>query len=318
VAAAELTRREHRMLDALELRSGDNVLVVGAGVSPLTQRIEQITGRTVLCTATSDADRARGAADECGTEVGVDDPRDDGYSAPPGCGQVDQIVVTRGIAGVPPGWRDVLAPAGRIVAPIAHAGRYPLMVAGHSSDNPNEMRACVIGVEDVPDAAGRLRPARLFYDPVLSGLGRDEAGTTGLSLLGREYESLCFFLGVSSEHITRAIADDANFDPESGDCVLVDPRDFAAAWLHRDGTMSSTAGDDLPRQLAALACAWADQGRPDIREWSCVLREVRGTGLMLPTHWTHCSDSGPAQDRGIGERSPLGRSSAGDRGSYGL
>lgn len=127
-----------KMLEALDLEPGMRVLEIGAGTGYNAALIASITGGPVHTieagkTAACDAQRVL-------SEMGLDDQitvlHRDGYLGDVQSPGWDRIIVTCGIAGIPPAWLRQLSPTGVILAPIAFSGAHPIM-----SSNPLA-RAC--------------------------------------------------------------------------------------------------------------------------------------------------------------------------------
>jgi protein-L-isoaspartate(D-aspartate) O-methyltransferase len=134
-----------RLLDALDLRSGDKVLHVGAGTGYYTAILAELVGPTgrVLGTEVDSelADRARHAlanrpnVEMANTNGAVFDP-----------GAVDAIIVNAGVTHPMPVWLSALNPGGRMLMPltterwdgivlrIERVGAGPAFAAGVVSD----------------------------------------------------------------------------------------------------------------------------------------------------------------------------------------
>ncbi|GLZ28209.1 hypothetical protein Lesp02_03990 [Lentzea sp. NBRC 105346] len=203
-----------------------------------------------------------------------------------GVGSLDRVLVTAGVAGIPPQWFDRLSPSGVIVAPLARGGRYPFVVARRSSARSDTLLGRVLAVNDVPRITGSLSPPGLFHRGVLSAAGLCEVeGVPGVEFDPVAYDDLCLFLASEDWHVTCAEAEDAAFDPRRGTLTLVDPLDMTAAWIHRDGSISLTGNEHLRLRLIAMVQCWLAAGRPPARRWRCELREVAGVELFLPVDW---------------------------------
>lgn len=283
-----------KMLEALDLRPGMHVLEIGAGTGYNAALINAITGTTVV---TVEAGRRTAAdafatIDNLGLAGQVRVIEGDGYL---GCADdepYDRIVVTCGIAGIPPGWLDQLAVDGRIVAPVAHAGVHPIMAIERYGLGDITARVLMWG--DFMPAAGPLRPAELFpHNPA------DDIPTTGARTILDvgppvtldEYHDLWCFLGAHDPRISRAYPDLDLFDLGMGTCALVDPV-FGTAWIHQNGTVTAVGNGDVEGHLVRLIHRWLRSGRPDAQKWHVrwLSTIVTGYALMLPRVWRWSTD----------------------------
>jgi hypothetical protein len=87
--------------------------------------------------------------------------------------------------------------------------------------------------------------------------------------------------------ITRAYPDTHAFDLTLGACALLDP-DAGTAWIHTDGTMTTTGNPEIGDQLATLVQQWDATGRPSVGDWTMLWRSADSgdpAGLLLPYRW---------------------------------
>jgi protein-L-isoaspartate(D-aspartate) O-methyltransferase len=277
-----------KMIEALDLRPGLRVLEIGAGTGYNAALIHAITGTDVVSV---EAGRYTAAeATENIRTLGLDDQvqivHGDGYA---GCRDrcpFDRIIVTCGIAGIPPLWLDQLATGARIVAPVAHAGVHPILAADWQPPGELSGRALLWG--DFMSAAGPLRPASLFAHDPAEDIPAANARTipgTGPALTLSQYHDLWCYLGTRDRRITRAYPDADVFDLTLGACALVDPT-VGTAWIHRDGSLTITGEHKLGDHLATLTQQWNDGGRPAAAGWQVGWRQASAAGLLLPCHWT--------------------------------
>ncbi|MGW4528408.1 protein-L-isoaspartate O-methyltransferase family protein [Amycolatopsis sp. NPDC004378] len=286
-----------RMLEALALRPGMRVLEIGAGTGYNAALIHQITGAPVTTIEAGLATSGEAAA--AMTDLGLADQvrvvHGDGYLGDPDGGTWDRIIVTCGIAGVPPRWLDQLAPGGLVLAPIAHAGVHPILAIQVSDCSAT---AVIALWADFMPAAGNLRPDVLFghnpeHDITATPVHRLAAAP---AVDADRYDDLSCFLAAHDERTTRAYVDDPAFDPAGGMTALVEAG--TAAWIQHTGDLV-VAGDSehtggLQARLRALTTSWLDNGRPDLEHWNTVLSEHPGldSPLLTPGRWWHAVDGG--------------------------
>jgi protein-L-isoaspartate O-methyltransferase len=88
----------------------------------------------------------------------------DGYADYPDGAPYDRIIVTCGIAGIPPQWLNQLAPEALIIAPVAHAGVHPVLAVmrprTHSRSYSRSRAPLNIAFHRVGVATRRCRTAR--------------------------------------------------------------------------------------------------------------------------------------------------------------
>ncbi|WP_236788008.1 protein-L-isoaspartate O-methyltransferase [Amycolatopsis sp. GM8] len=285
-----------RMLEALDLRPGMRVLEIGAGTGYNAALIHQITGAPVT---TIEAGRATAAAAAAAmTALGLAEKvrvvHGDGYLGDPDGKTWDRVIVTCGVAGIPPRWLDHLAPRGLVLAPIAHAGVHPIL-AIHAGDGS---ATGVISLwADFMPAAGNLRPDVLFgHNPEHDITAAPVQRLPGAApVVGADrYNDLTCFLAAQDDRTTRAFVDDPAFDPASGMTALVE--DGAAAWIQHTGDLV-VAGDSehtggLQARLRELTASWLDNGRPELEHWNTALAERPGlpAPLLTPGRWSHIID----------------------------
>ncbi|WP_158894279.1 protein-L-isoaspartate O-methyltransferase family protein [Amycolatopsis anabasis] len=283
-----------RMLEALKLRPGLRVLEIGAGTGYNAALIHAITGVRVTAVEagyTAAAEAAAAIAD-LGLDRWIRIVHGDGYLGDPGRGRWDRIIVTCGIAGIPPGWLDQLADEeSLIVAPIAHAGVHPILTIGRDGN-------AVIGEialwADFMPATGNLRPTGLFaHDP-----GTDITTCPVHRLAGaapavgaEAYPDLTCFLATQDARTTRAYIEHDAFDPAAGMTALV--HDGAAAWIQHTGDLV-VAGEaehtgPLRARLRELTDRWIQAGKPAATSWATVFAPHPDLAipLLAPRTWRH-------------------------------
>jgi protein-L-isoaspartate(D-aspartate) O-methyltransferase len=219
----------------------------------------------------------------------------DGYAGASDHAPWDRIIVTCGIAGIPPAWLDMLAPDGLVVAPIAFAGYHPVMAV---RDAGGELRGSIGVWADFMPAVGPLRPRRLFRHNAGAALR-----SSGVRLMPgavaatntEEYQDLTCYLGAHDIRTTRADVYVDDFRPADGMTALVEGD--AAAWVQRPGclvaTGPSTATDPLVEQLRHLVGNWVDEGRPIAAEWSAAFEQSADLepGLLTPVRWQRAAEA---------------------------
>jgi protein-L-isoaspartate(D-aspartate) O-methyltransferase len=280
-----------KMLETLDLRPGLRTLEIGAGTGYNAALIHHITGAPVVT-----VEAGRQAATEATTalrELGLSDDEvsvihADGYPGYPQRGPFDRIIVTCGIAGIPVSWLDQLAPGGRILAPIAHAGVHPIVALDQEAP-AGPLTGQVRTWGDFMPAAGSLRPASLFHhDPAddIPATDAQRISDAGPLLDQASYHDLWCYLGAVDTRATRAYPNVGAFDLSQGVCALVDPNG-GTAWVHQDGTMTVAGNHELGEQLPAHVRSWERLGRPAVDDWviDFLPLEHPPGDLLLPRHW---------------------------------
>jgi len=273
-----------RMLEALDLAPGMRVLEIGAGTGYNAALITAITGAEVVTVEAGDEAAAGAAAsiDRLGLLDRVRVLHQDGYLGAPDAGTFDRIIVTVGIAGIPPGWFDQLTEEGKILAPLAHGGVHPTM-AIHS-----DRSVSAVLWSDFMTAVGPLRPAEVIGrrpGTTITGDPKELPAVVG-ELDATAYNDLWFYLAARDTRTTRAALDSPEFDPGAGMCALV-ADDQRAAWIRRDGSLLRT-DTVLGAELARLVGAWESVGYPGLGQWSGTLTPAEtNRPLLVPSGWSY-------------------------------
>lgn len=273
-----------RMLETLDLAPGMRVLEIGAGTGYNAALITTITGAEVVTVEAGDeaAAGATGSIQRLGLFDRVRVVHHDGYLGALDGGTFDRIIVTVGIAGIPPAWFDQLTDDGRILAPIAHGGVHPAMIV-----HPDQsVRAALWS--DFMTAVGPLRPVEVIGRQPGTTITGDLKESLGVvdELDNEAYRDLWFYLAARDARTTRAALDAPEFDPGAGMSALV-ADDHRAAWIRRDGSVLHT-DTALGAELARLAGAWNSAGRPSLGQWSGTLTLAETTRpLLVPSDWSY-------------------------------
>lgn len=195
------------MLEALDLQPGMRVLEIGGGTGYNAALIAELTGTEVTTVEAGEraATHAAAALAELGFTPRVRLEHADGYPGDPAGHRYDRIVVTCGIAGIPPQWLNQLTDNGMFLAPIAHAVRHPLITLASTN---NRLVGHVQQPADFMPAAGALRSEGLFpHDPMNRLPARDlqHHPAQAPPLDDEQYRDLTVYLGARrANHPRRA------------------------------------------------------------------------------------------------------------------
>ncbi|MFE2936594.1 protein-L-isoaspartate O-methyltransferase [Streptomyces sp. NPDC059278] len=280
-----------KMLEAAQLRPGMRVLEIGAGTGWNAALIAHITKADVHSIEASDvvAAEARAALARADARL-VSVHTGDGYPGHPVTGPYDLIVVTCGIAGIPPAWLDQLAPGGTILAPIAHGGLHPLTRVTRTAAGPvgqlvttadfmNAIGPLYAGATPSPATRGHHFPAP---DPAAA---RPHAVPDGLDPRG-SYIGLWMHLAAHDPRITCAGTKDT---VDFTGCALVDTDTDTAVFVQPSGLhlTPGTTAQALADHVEGHITAWDRAGRPGLGAWSCSLTPATNTAqpLLVPTNW---------------------------------
>lgn len=273
-----------RMLETLDLAPGMRVLEVGAGTGYNAALLTAITGAEVVTVEAGDEAAAGAAASirRLGLLDRVRVIHQDGYLGAPDEGTFDRIIVTVGIAGIPPEWFEQVADDGKILAPVAHGGVHPTMIV-----RPDRSVSAALW-SDFMTAVGPLRPAEVIGrspGTTITGDPKELPDVVG-ELDATAYNNLWFYLAARDARVTRAALDSPEFDPSAGMCALV-ADDHRAAWVRRDGSILHT-DTTLGAELARLVGAWDSVGRPNLGQWSGTLVSAEtARPLLVPSDWSY-------------------------------
>jgi protein-L-isoaspartate(D-aspartate) O-methyltransferase len=189
-----------RLLDRLEIRGGDSIYHIGAGVGYYTAIMAELAGPDgKVVAAEIDPELAGRARANLAARPNVEVITADGSMADPG--MVDVIVVNAGATHPMPAWLGALMPQGRMLLPL-------------TADNG---RGSVFRVE-------RLREPGGFGASVVSGVQIYPCAGARTPQAERK---LCKALGDGGQRFVRSLRTDSH-DPDS------------TCWLHGDGYCFST------------------------------------------------------------------------------
>ncbi|MFJ9838934.1 methyltransferase domain-containing protein [Kitasatospora sp. NPDC101155] len=241
------------MLDALDVRPGDQVLEIGTGTgynAALLCHLAGASGVTTVDRTDQLVATARSRLHQAGFEPTV--VRADGADGHPSGAPYDRIIATCSVRRLPQAWLDQCAPGGLIVAPMGGAvARLTKLTDGR--------------------AVGRFLHSPAAFMPLRSGEGarpevpEPEAGCqriTGTSARVLDDPGFSFWAGL---HLRPTVIREGR--------NLYDPADGSAARVqdHPDGssTVALTGPHDLWQTIEAAHRTWLAQNRPR-REWFTV------------------------------------------------
>ncbi|GAA2364649.1 protein-L-isoaspartate O-methyltransferase [Streptomyces carpaticus] len=274
-----------KMLEAAHLTPGMRVLEIGAGTGWNAALIAHITGAPVHTVEASDLVAAE--AREALTRASADHVTvhsADGYTGHPADGPYDLITVTCGIAGIPTGWLDQLAPGGTILAPIALGGTHPLTRV-HAT--PDGAAGQLVTMADFMAARGPLY-ADATPSPATAGTALAAPTPTHAvhfpdPLERPAYIDLWMYLAT---HDPRTTCAGAQGTTEYTGCAVVQDRD-TVVYVQPTGIHPTPAATDLAAQTLDRIAAWTNAGRPPMSTWRAPL--VPGgdpSAPLLVPHWT--------------------------------
>lgn len=302
------------MIEALQPAPGMRVLEIGTGTGYNAALLTALGVRVTSVDVQDDVvRRAATALDRSG--VGAVDVRlGDGYLGVPDGAPYHRVLVTVGVSGISPHWLAQLAPAGFILAPVAHAGNHPVLRVRPGTDGTVRAEGCAPAgfmcaagplAADYPWAHPRPLPHRLPPAPTLR---YPPPWPAPLPL--RRYLDLCFAAGAWDRRVTTAVIDEVP-GPAAGCVVLAEDGAAAgAAGLLPDGSV--VAQGPQARRYARIAAGlrdrWIRHGRPRLDQWQAWLVPAGEPArpIRVPTGWTLV---GPP-DRDPVEPGPPGRGPA--------
>jgi protein-L-isoaspartate(D-aspartate) O-methyltransferase len=276
------------MLAALDVRPGVRVLEIGSGTGYNAALLAALGAEVTSVDVQADvATRARAALDRAEVK-GVEVIHGDGYAGAPG-GIFDRIIVTVGVAGVSPRWLDQLAPAGRLIAPVEHAGTHPVLAVGGTAGGP--VTASVVCLSGFMSAAGPLTAAHPNSHPAPAPAGSLVAFAPTAEPRWRRpldsvaYRDLWYAAGVWHRRATYGALPGRD---QSGLVLVDEPRTGGAAILP-DGTILA-GGPDAARyaaEAAAILDRWGMAGHPSIRSWhiDLALAGDPDAPIWVPASW---------------------------------
>ncbi|MCZ1012210.1 protein-L-isoaspartate O-methyltransferase family protein [Streptomyces lydicus] len=280
-----------KMLEAAGLRPGTKVLEIGAGTGWNAALIARITGTTVHTVEASPlvATEAREALARASSQH-VTVHTGDGYLGHPEGGPYDLILVTCGIAGIPPVWLDQLAPGGAVLAPVAHGGLHPLLRVTHAGDG--SLAGQLMANADFMNATGPLyagattSPAtRGQHLPVPPPSAARPHPTPGSLDPRGSYLDLWMHLAARDTRTTCASAEGTT---DYTGCALVD-ENTTAVFVQPGGLHPTPdpAAQALADHVEQHITAWDRDGRPELTAWSCSLTPAGTTEhpLLTPANW---------------------------------
>ncbi|MGW7294899.1 protein-L-isoaspartate O-methyltransferase family protein [Streptomyces xiamenensis] len=274
-----------KMLEAAQLTPGMLVLEIGAGTGWNAALIAHITGAPVHTVEASAlvAEEAREAVHRAGTPH-VTVHCADGYTGHPAHGPYDLIIVTCGIAGIPTGWPDQLAPGGTILAPIALGGTHPLTRV-HAT--PAGTVGQLVTMADFMAARGPLyadaTPSPATAGTPLAAPDPAQAHPFPTALDRSTYIDLWMYLAT---HDPRTTCAGAAGTTEYTGCAVVADHD-TVAYVQPNGIHPTPGATGLAAEAMDLISAWTNAGQPPMNTWRTSLAPGGDPShpLLVPSEW---------------------------------
>jgi protein-L-isoaspartate(D-aspartate) O-methyltransferase len=265
------------MLEQLDVRRGHRVLEIGAGTGYNAALLAHIVGAGGRVTAIDIDDDIVAAAREHLDAAGVSHVRvfrGDGWDGDPGGAPYDRIILTVGAADISPAWRAQLAPAGRLVLPLALPA-VQASVAFEACDGVLEsvsVRACQFmrlrGTAAVPmtRVAAGSAPAPMVYPrgnhaidgDALGALLRAPAGDVPTGLVVPQRDLYGGVIAWVALHEPRAETSPAR--PEAAAASSAGTDGGVGIVIRRHGR------DETAVRLSATVRAWDAAGRPTLEQ----------------------------------------------------
>ncbi|AGZ44557.1 protein-L-isoaspartate O-methyltransferase family protein [Actinoplanes friuliensis] len=276
------------MLAALEVRSGDRVLEIGAGTGYNAALLAALGATVTSVDVQADvADKARAAL----TTAGIDGVRvvaGDGYAGMPG-ERFDRAIVTVGVAGISPQWLVQTGP-GPVVAPVEHAGTHPVLAVRGPAEGP--VTATAICASGFMSASGPLTATHARSHPHPAPSGAVGAVTEVAPRRWAEpldslvYRDLWYAAGVWSDRATHA----ALPGRDQSALMLLDEAGTGGAAILPDGCVlaGGVHASAYAEQAVEILDRWEAADRPPMQAWRIGLQLTGDPDapIWAPATWT--------------------------------